>query len=199
MAVIAAREASERGLKRLLGAIGSTRAIGDADRVLNAWQPHIKVDAQSYAVGVEALLRCLQLASPALPIGAYAYSQRLATAVQRGWVMDAASPRLLTGRSLLGDQIDTGLAQVDLPIFARLYRAATAGDNAALAQWSAELLVTREIRALRSDDRDRGRALARLLRDREIATATVVTLAILGPAAVSDQQNRFCALCPGLA
>ena len=88
--------------------------------MLNAPQPHIEVDAQTYAVRVEALLRGLQLASPALPIGAYAYSQRLATAVQRGWVMDTAIPQLLTGRSRLGDQIDTGVAQIDLPNFARL-------------------------------------------------------------------------------
>jgi hypothetical protein len=38
-----------------------------------------------------ALLRLLQLCSPALPVGAYAYSQGLECAVERGWVRDEAS------------------------------------------------------------------------------------------------------------
>ena len=34
----------------------------------------------------QVLLRLLQLCSPALPVGAYAYSQGLESAVDRGWV-----------------------------------------------------------------------------------------------------------------
>ena len=38
-----------------------------------------------------ALTRLLQLVSPALPIGAFAYSQGLEQAVASGWVTDEAS------------------------------------------------------------------------------------------------------------
>ena len=38
-----------------------------------------------------ALLRLCHLVSPALPVGAYAYSQGLEYAVQAGWVSDEAS------------------------------------------------------------------------------------------------------------
>jgi len=38
-----------------------------------------------------ALTRLLQLVSPALPIGAFAYSQGLEQAVASGWVKDEAS------------------------------------------------------------------------------------------------------------
>ncbi|HRE56056.1 MAG TPA: urease accessory protein UreF, partial [Candidatus Competibacter sp.] len=37
-----------------------------------------------------ALPRLLQLCSPTLPVGAYAYSQGLESAVERGWVRDEA-------------------------------------------------------------------------------------------------------------
>jgi len=37
------------------------------------------------------LVRLLQLASPTLPVGAYAYSQGLESAVAAGWVGDEAS------------------------------------------------------------------------------------------------------------
>ncbi len=36
------------------------------------------------------LLRLLQLSSPTLPVGAYAYSRGLEWATQAGWVLDEA-------------------------------------------------------------------------------------------------------------
>lgn len=111
-------------------------------------------------------LRLLQLASPALPVGAYAYSQGLEWAVEAGWVHDEASLA-----DWLRDQLAASFARVDLPIFARLHRAAQAGDDEAMRQWSSELSAWRETRELLADDRDRGHALARLLRDLGVANA----------------------------
>lgn len=111
-----------------------------------------------------ARLRLLQLASPALPVGGYAYSQGLEWAVSAGWVHDEASLA-----SWLAEQFAHGLALVDLPIFARLYRATRAGDDAAQTYWARELMARRETNELVADDRDRGQALARLLRDLKIA------------------------------
>lgn len=113
-----------------------------------------------------ALLRLLQLASPALPVGAYAYSQGLEWAVEAGWVTDDA-----TLASWLEEQLTHALGGVDLPIFARAWDAARRGDDAALRGWSRELAALRETRELVADDCDRGRALARLLRDLGIAAA----------------------------
>ncbi len=109
-------------------------------------------------------MRCLQLASPSLPIGAYAYSQGLEMAVELGWVNSAAT---LDG--WLRDQIEQGIACVDIPLLARLYDAAASGDDIAVKHWSAQLIAQRETRELRADDSDRGLALARLLRDLGIA------------------------------
>jgi urease accessory protein len=113
-----------------------------------------------------ALLRLLQLASPALPVGAYAYSQGQEWAVGAGWVHDATS---LAG--WLDDQLAHTLGRVDLPILARLYGAAERADDAALRAWSRQLVALRETRELVADDCDRGRALARLLRDLAITVA----------------------------
>lgn len=112
------------------------------------------------------LLRLLQLASPTLPIGAYAYSQGLEWAVEAGWVSDQASLSLW-----LTEQLEHTMAEVDLPLLVRLFDAVQRDDANQLATWSAYLLACRETRELRADDCDRGRALARLLRDLDVAAA----------------------------
>jgi len=114
-----------------------------------------------------ALLHLLQLASPTLPVGAYAYSQGLEWAVEARWVHDEASLA-----EWLHTQLGESFARVDLPIFSRLYRAARASDDEALRHWSRHLLALRETRELVADDCDRGHALARLLRDLGVAAAT---------------------------
>jgi urease accessory protein len=118
------------------------------------------------ALAAAALLRLLQLASPALPVGAYAYSQGLEWAVEAGWVDD--EPSLA---EWLRAQLVESFARVDLPTFARLYDAATRNDDLGMRRWSAELSARRETRELAADDRDRGHALARLLRDLGVAAA----------------------------
>lgn len=118
------------------------------------------------ATADRVLLRVLQMASPTLPIGAYAYSQGLEWAVEAGWVSDQASLSLW-----LAEQLEHTMAQVDLPLLVRLLDAVERGDADRLETWSAYLLACRETRELRADDCDRGRALARLLRDLDVAAA----------------------------
>ena len=107
-----------------------------------------------------ARLRLLQLTSPALPIGAFTYSQGLEWAVDAGWVRD---------RETLGDWlrglVDDALAQFELPILARLHRACEAADVDALASWGQCLYAGRESRELRAEERNRARALNSLLCD----------------------------------
>jgi urease accessory protein len=107
-----------------------------------------------------AQLRLLQLVSPALPIGAFTYSQGLEWAVEAGWVTDEASlSDWLTGLA------EDGLRYVDLPILARQYRAIVDQDWSALSHWSHALLACRETRELREEENNRGRALVSLLAD----------------------------------
>lgn len=113
-----------------------------------------------------ARLRLLQLCSPALPVGAYAYSQGLEYAVERGWVSDEAS----AGDWILG-LLGHSLRWLDLPVFARLHRAWRSEDSAALQHWNAWLYASREAAELQREDQQLGRALARLLTDLGIAEA----------------------------
>jgi urease accessory protein len=113
-----------------------------------------------------ALLRLLQLASPTLPVGAYAYSQGLEYAVEAGWVRDQTSASDWI-RGVLGNV----LAWTDLPALARLHAAWSAGDAMVAARWNVRLHALRETAELRAEDHHLGSALARLLHDLGVAAA----------------------------
>ena len=108
----------------------------------------------------EQRLRLMQLASSNLPVGGYSWSQGLEWAVEAGWVPDVAAFERWQRR-----QMTEGFFTVDLPLFARLYRACEQGDIAAAQRWTAYLLACRETRELREEERNRGAAFARLLSD----------------------------------
>jgi urease accessory protein len=105
-----------------------------------------------------AFLRLLQLASPALPIGAFAYSQGLEQAVELGWVHDEAS-----AVTWIRGVVTEVLPRLDLPLLAELYRAWLAGDEARVRARSRFLHACRESAELGAEDRQLGAALARVL------------------------------------
>jgi len=113
-----------------------------------------------------ALLRLLQLTSPALPIGAYNFSQGLEWAVEAGWIRDEAA---LLGwcRGLLHHSIGT----VDAPVLLRLRDAFDADDRATASRWSARLLAARETAELRAEERHLARALAKVLVELQVPRA----------------------------
>ena len=113
-----------------------------------------------------ALLRLMQLVSPALPVGAYAYSQGMEYAVYAAWLRDEQS----VAEWILG-LLQQPLARVDVPVLARLYRGWMSDDDEAVLYWSAYLQACRESRELQEEDSQMGRALARLLHDLNIAGA----------------------------
>lgn len=113
-----------------------------------------------------ALLRLLQLVSPALPIGAYHYSQGLEQAVEAGWVRDEAM-----AADWIGGIAAQSLATLDLPILLRLHRAWSSGDAGLARAWSQRLIAARETMELRAEDRHLGSALARVLVDLGIEDA----------------------------
>lgn len=108
------------------------------------------------------LLRLLRLASPALPIGAFAYSQGLEWAVEAGWVRDAA-----TFAAWLRGVLRETMGSLDLPALARMHGAWRAGDVPAALEQSRELLAWRDNAEARREDRHLGASLARILAEEE--------------------------------
>lgn len=107
---------------------------------------------------VGELLGLLHLASPALPIGGFAYSAGLESAIDLGWVGDEDGlEQWLTGAL-------QGLAHLDLPVLLRLYRALERNDHEALAHWNDLVRASRETRELLFEDEQQALALVRLLK-----------------------------------
>lgn len=115
----------------------------------------------------DAPLRLWQLISPALPVGAYAYSAGLEYAVDCGWVGDESG-----AREWIDGQLQHSLCTLDVPVLARLYRAWQAHDVDAIKVWNTFLLASRESQELRNEDLHLGAALAQLLPALEIEEAS---------------------------
>lgn len=110
--------------------------------------------------------RLWQLISPSLPVGSYAYSAGLESAIDRGFVRDADSCTLwLTG--MLSDSFTYN----DLPLFLQLHDLWMANDIAAVAHATKHLQSLRETQELLAEDRQTGKALQRLLVDLDMADA----------------------------
>ncbi|MBI5041097.1 MAG: urease accessory protein UreF [Gammaproteobacteria bacterium] len=113
-----------------------------------------------------ALLRLLQLVSPALPVGAYAYSQGLEQAVQLAWITNEAQ-----AAEWIEGVLENGLARVDAPVLLRLHAAWSALDLDQVEYWNHFLYACRESAELQAEDRTLARALTRLLIDLGVSEA----------------------------
>ncbi len=97
-----------------------------------------------------ALLRLVWLASPALPVGGFSYSEGLEAAVDAGLVHDEA-----TAGDWLVDQLQLALARGDLAVVA----AAVTADEARLHALDDWVRQTRETSELRQQAEQMGRSL----------------------------------------
>ena len=114
-----------------------------------------------------ALLRLLQLVSPALPVGAYNFSQGLEFAVDAGWVNDER-----TALDWISGLAIRSVGTLDIPLLSRLYLAWDVGDALAVNHWNGHLLAARETAELRAEERHMGSALAKILVQAGIDEAT---------------------------
>ncbi|GJG93242.1 urease accessory protein UreF [Cupriavidus pauculus] len=104
------------------------------------------------------LISLLHLASPALPIGGFSYSQGLEAAIDCGMVTDAA-----TAERWIRDNLVHVQAQCEAPVWLLLHRAWLARDHAAVARWNDWFHVTRETSELRLETEQMGWSLAKLV------------------------------------
>ncbi|MDY7026508.1 MAG: urease accessory protein UreF [Pseudomonadota bacterium] len=104
------------------------------------------------------LFRLFQLISPALPVGAFAYSQGMEMAVERGLITDENSCY-----EWLKGLIENNLAYVDLPLCQRLFLCLEQKNSAQFDQWNAWLMAARETKELSLESTLMAKALMRLL------------------------------------
>jgi urease accessory protein len=124
-----------------------------------------------------ALLGLLRLASPALPVGGFSYSEGLEAAVDAGVVRDEA-----TAAQWLSDQLHLGLARAELPLLAAAHAAWRRSDAARIADLNTWLLATRESAELRAQTEQMGRSMLDWLSKHDAADPRVAQLAALQPA-----------------
>ncbi|HRP22342.1 MAG TPA: urease accessory UreF family protein [Thauera sp.] len=112
------------------------------------------------------LLRLLQLASPALPVGAYTYSQGLEWAVESGVVAREAD-----AAAWIGDLLAWSVARFEAPLLAGQLAAWGAGDDAEVLRLNADFLASRETAELRAETVQMGWSLVKLLTELEAFAA----------------------------
>lgn len=121
-----------------------------------------------------AKLRLMQLISPALPIGGFTYSQGLEYAVEAGWIGNLAELE----DWLLG-LLEDSICHLEVPLLARLYQACAEADAGAIEYWGRYAQAARETSELRTEERQRARALTRLLIDLELENSRNLETALL--------------------
>ena len=88
---------------------------------------------------VHSLPRLLQLASPALPVGAYSYSQGLEWAIESGDVKDTHA-----ARRWIEDHLALVIARFEAPVYAACFAAWQRHDAVEVARLNAEFIASRE-------------------------------------------------------
>jgi urease accessory protein len=106
------------------------------------------------------LLSLLQLASPALPVGAYSYSDGLETLVESGAIANPKSLKLW-----LEQELRYGAIRLEAAVMVRAYRSVENSNTEALGYWNAWLTAAKESAELRSQSLQMGNSLMRLLLD----------------------------------
>lgn len=105
------------------------------------------------------LLQLLWLASPALPVGGFSYSEGLEPAVDAGLVTDETQ-----AGDWLVQQLQLTLARSDLPVVAGALQAWRTHDDERIAALDAWVLRTRETAELRQQTQQMGRSLVEWLK-----------------------------------
>lgn len=108
----------------------------------------------------QALLRLLQLASPALPVGAYAYSEGLEFLIQTEQITNAAGLQ-----NWITAELMVGAIRVDAAIGIRAYQGQVKGDLTSIRYWNHWLTAARDGEALRLQSLQMGRSLWQLFCD----------------------------------
>ncbi|MDM9385141.1 urease accessory protein UreF [Chlorogloeopsis sp. ULAP01] len=113
-------------------------------------------------------LYILQLASPALPVGAYSYSEGLETLIENSTI--ATKENL---KHWLAMELCYGTIRLEAAVMVRAYQSMKENDLKTLSDWNFWLSAARETEELRASSVGMGRSLMRLLVDLQPQLATI--------------------------
>jgi urease accessory protein len=111
-------------------------------------------------LSAHALLHLMWLASPALPVGGFSYSEGLEAAVDSGRVSTETQASLW-----LQDQLQLSLARCELAVVAQAFAAWRIGDMDRVHSLNQWVLATRESSEFRQQTQQMGRSLAEWLKN----------------------------------
>lgn len=112
------------------------------------------------------LLSLMRLASPALPIGGFSYSQGLESAIDAGWVATEADVR-----DWISSLLHANIGRFDAPLCMALFRAVAADDDDAAMRLHERWLASRETAELRAETLQMGQSLLQMLAGLELDAA----------------------------
>jgi urease accessory protein len=119
-------------------------------------------------MNLQSLLSLIQLVSPALPVGAYTYSEGLETLSQLN-LLSAAELE-----NWLRQELRYGAIRVEAAVLVRVHRAVVNSDVQEINHWNQWLSAFRETEEIRQQSWQMGRALARLLGDLQPQTQAML-------------------------
>lgn len=119
-------------------------------------------------MSTDALLRLFQLSSSLCPVGAFAYSQGLESAVERGFLREERD--LAAWLQGVGEH---GLAALDLPLLLRAHDAFVRGEDALGQVFAERVLANREAHELREQEQKLGWALGAVLENLGVLRASL--------------------------
>jgi urease accessory protein len=124
-------------------------------------------DPPPAAMPAASLLQLIWLASPALPIGGFSYSEGLEGAIESARIAPDSIANWLT------DQLHISLARGDLAVLCKAVSAIRREDQSSFQEINAWILQTRETHELRLQTEQMGRSLIEWLKTQapEISTA----------------------------
>ncbi|NJN38556.1 MAG: urease accessory protein UreF [Acaryochloridaceae cyanobacterium CSU_3_4] len=116
-----------------------------------------------------SLQRLLQLASPALPVGAYSYSESIEWLVDTGTLQNE-----IHLQAWLLQELTYGAIRMETAVMVRGYRAVLYQNPQALQTWNTWLSAARDTEELRLQSWQMGRSLLRLCSDLQAADGIAI-------------------------
>ena len=141
-----------------------------------------------------SLPRLLQLASPALPVGAYSYSQGLEWAIECGDVKDGQG-----AQRWIEDHLSRVVARFEAPVYAACFAAWQRDDAAGVSRLNSEFIASRESSEPRAETLQVGFSYSAWCRDVATLTETQQTALASLDRACSPVAASLAAIASGLA